>query len=159
MSTRGAIGFIKNGIEKIAYNGHDSYVSGLGKNLLSYLEGKSIEELNEIFDEIKVTDREGGSDNFDPETGFAKEFEDYSSFLYNSLFCEYAYIINLDTKKLEFYKGYNKNTNARGRYANKYAFEDDKRYCGVALVNQIPLSKIFKGKIKVDETRKTFIEV
>jgi len=33
---------------------------------------------------------------------------DNFEFLKDSLFCEYAYIINLDTMKLEFYQGFNK---------------------------------------------------
>ena len=159
MSTRGAIGFRFNDIDKIAYNHSGSYPECLGTSILYWLKDKTIDELKECCENIVVLNDKCNNIGFDEETGFAKEFENYGSFLYDSLFCEYAYIINLDTKKLEFYKGFNKNPNARGRYANKYAFENDKRYCGVALVKQIPLSKIFKGKIKVDEKKETFIEV
>jgi hypothetical protein len=41
---------------------------------------------------------------------------DYSQFLRDSLFCEWAYIINLDTKKLEVYRGFQKNEIPLGRY-------------------------------------------
>ena len=33
---------------------------------------------------------------------------DNHDFIKDSLFCEYAYIINLDTKRLEFYVGFQK---------------------------------------------------
>ena len=148
MATRGAIGFIKNDVEKIAYNHYDSYPDWLGKHFLKFIESKTLKELNNVFDSITFIDRDEKS-AFDPDNGFETQFEDYKTFLYDSLFCEWAYIINLDTKKLEIYKGFNKNPNAKGRYANHYAYDDDKRYCGIALVKEIPLNKIFKGKIKV----------
>ena len=37
---------------------------------------------------------------------------DGASFMNDSLFCEYAYVINMDTKMLEFYKGFNKDAEA-----------------------------------------------
>lgn len=40
---------------------------------------------------------------------------EYSGFLKNGLFCEYGYVINLDTMKLEYYVGGGK-TNYRNRY-------------------------------------------
>lgn len=148
MGTRGAIGFIKNDVEKIGYIGGSSFPDWTGKHLLKYIESKTLEELDNVFESITFIDEDEES-AFDPDNGFATKFEDYKTFLYNSLFCEYAYIINLNTKKLEIYEGFNKNLNAKGRYANHYAYDDDHRYCGVALVKVIPLNKIFKGKIKV----------
>ena len=40
--------------------------------------------------------------------GNVEHMIDSFNFLKDSLFCEYAYIINLDDKKLEFYQGFNK---------------------------------------------------
>ena len=150
MSTRGAVGFRYNGVDKIAYNHSDSYPSGLGQDLIIYLEGKTIEELKNICDEITVTNIEDDDCPFYPETGFARSFEDYQSFLKNSLFCEYAYIINLDNGTLEFYKGWNTNPKAKGRYAQFYAYDDDKRYCGVRLVKTIRLKKLFDGNVRIE---------
>ena len=61
-------------------------------------------------------------------------------FIHDSLFCEYAYIINLDDGLLEFYQGFNKNPEAPGRYADY----QDNGYCGVALVDTIALDDIFQ---------------
>ena len=77
---------------------------------------------------------------------------DGSSFLADSLFCEWAYIINLDTMKLEVYKGFNTDSKEAGRYASsidsymKEKKEGDDKYYGVALVDEIPLDKVRKLK-------------
>jgi len=81
---------------------------------------------------------------------------DSSCFLEDSLFCEFAYIIDLDEEVLEVYKGYNKNPKAPGNYA---AFCDpsneDKEnpYYGVELVLNIPLGSL------EDITAEQFIEI
>lgn len=64
---------------------------------------------------------------------------DSTSFVLDSLFCEYAYIINLDDGVLEFYKGFNSDPNAPGRYASLQR-ERKGEYFGVALVETVPLS-------------------
>lgn len=65
---------------------------------------------------------------------------DSSDFLIDSLFCEHAYIINLDDMVLEVYEGFNKNRIAKGRYASKKS--SDPGYYGCALVHTIPLNKV-----------------
>ncbi len=70
---------------------------------------------------------------------------DSESFLQDSLFCEWAYIINLDTKMLEVYKGYNKNPDAPGRYARKRVKNEGKCW-GVALIDEVPIELIQKMK-------------
>lgn len=67
---------------------------------------------------------------------------DGNSFVVDSLFCEYAYILDLDTTAdrfcLEFYTGFNKDPEAPGRYAQLR----DGDYCGVALAAEIPLDRL-----------------
>ena len=71
---------------------------------------------------------------------------DYSTFLHDSLFCEWAYIINLDTQELEIYKGFNKNKKGKGRYASKFIAPDrigeKVEYYGVTLLTTMKLSDI-----------------
>jgi hypothetical protein len=76
---------------------------------------------------------------------------DNHNFLKDSLFCEWAYIINFDTNKLEVYQGFNKDKNAEGRYAStfiKYEHRDTIEYYGVRLIHEIDL---FNSPIKFKE--------
>jgi len=74
---------------------------------------------------------------------------DNRTFLFNSLFCEYAYIINLDEGVLEFYKGFNKSPNGQGRYAvppdDYYKDGQNKEYYGVNILKSFPLSEIINS--------------
>lgn len=55
----------------------------------------------------------------------------YEEFIKNSLFCEYAYVINLDTKELEFYVGYQKEPDDnRYRLTKEEKKEAEKNNCG-----------------------------
>ena len=65
---------------------------------------------------------------------------DDHDFLAASLFCEWAYIINVDTGKLEVYKGFNVDPEAPGRYAALK--EEDGDYRGVKLVAEFDLDTI-----------------
>lgn len=73
-----------------------------------------------------------------------KYMNDGRDFLLDSLFCEYAYVINMDTQELEFYSGFNKKALVRkGRYANKQADKGRPNdYYGVALLFKTPLTEI-----------------
>lgn len=69
---------------------------------------------------------------------------DSHEFLGDSLFCEWAYIINLDDGTFEVYRGFNKVPTAAGRYAalrERHSAE----YCGVKLLTTIPLDSL-RGK-------------
>ena len=46
-----------------------------------------------------------------------KYMNDGSCFVNDSLFCEYGYIINFDTSKVEYYRGFQKSHHNHGRYA------------------------------------------
>jgi len=70
------------------------------------------------------------------EVGFMAEGR---SFLEDSLFCEYAYIVNLDTSQLEFYVGFEKGE-LNGRYADVKRTEQG--YGGVNLIGEFPLKTV-----------------
>ena len=152
MSTRGAVGLIfnNNNEEKIGYNHFDSYPEGLGNEILTFLKGKTIDELKSIFSNITlVKNSDNDVWNWQKHT-FNTEFLDESRFLIDSLFCEFAYIINLDTNKFEVYVGFNKNPNAAGRYAKYTLYKDyENVYYGVKLVKEIELTDLFAGKYSI----------
>lgn len=72
---------------------------------------------------------------------------DCHDFLKDSLFCEWAYIINVDTGELEIYRGFNtrKHVKGGGRYA-RFTVDDNpqkgKRYYGITLLATLGLSEI-----------------
>lgn len=76
-----------------------------------------------------------------------KHMVDYHNFLYDSLFCEWAYIINLDQELFEAYRGFNKNPKAKGRYAAR-KIRDNNGYRGVVLIKEIPLNDIKEARIE-----------
>ena len=64
---------------------------------------------------------------------------DNSGFIKDSLWCEYAYIINLDTHKLEFYKGFQKVPDRGNRYGMGRSRDG---FYPCVLVAEIPLCEI-----------------
>ena len=71
---------------------------------------------------------------------------DSHQFLADSLFCEWAYIVNLDSEKLEVYRGFNKDPHASGRYSRK-SVDRHSEFNGVTLIKDIPVSDIQKESI------------
>lgn len=62
--------------------------------------------------------------------------EDYKDFIKDSLSCEYAYIINLDKKVLEFWVGYQKTPTKKNRYGEE---KDKYGYYPCKLLRSYPL--------------------
>lgn len=73
-----------------------------------------------------------------------------NGFMANSLFCEWAYVINLDTGMFETYKGFNKSPGGPGRYAElkREASWASETYYGVTLVHELPLSDLWTVDIE-----------
>ena len=185
MGTRGAVGFHKDGVDKITYNHFDSYPSGLGHDVITFIQDTPTDELNEIFDRIvlvKDTYPEGsviattvditagtqptpeqiaevkdileGRKNdvgdivgsMKVSTGQDEEWYcllrdaqgdldayrqglrymiDNVGFMRDSLFNEWSYILNLDTEKLEVYRGFNTQGPQEGnRYEINQPYEE-----------------------------------
>jgi hypothetical protein len=68
---------------------------------------------------------------------------DSEDFITDSLFCEYAYVVNLDTNMLECYNGFQSEPHTKGRFASSEPTSGyDKTYYPCALVGEFPLSAI-----------------
>ena len=78
----------------------------------------------------------------------ASVMSDDHHFMNDSLFCEWAYVINLDDDTFEIYEGFQKKCHALGRYASG---PSDGGYFPVALVSVFPLNRIPKDFAKVLE--------
>jgi hypothetical protein len=61
---------------------------------------------------------------------------DYRWFIYESLYCEYAYIINLDTDELEIYVGHQREPQPGNRYGET---SNDHGYYPCALLTKYDL--------------------
>jgi hypothetical protein len=75
-------------------------------------------------------------------------FENQLDFIRDSLFCEWAYIINLDNMTLEIYEGFQDKPHSKGRYSKlepsgfSSMREGHKTYYPCALVRTLPLEDI-----------------
>ena len=69
---------------------------------------------------------------------------DRHDFIYDSLFCEFGYIINLDDNTLEFWRGFQK----KPQEDNRYGTENDNGYYPCKMLKAYPLSSIPKNVIK-----------
>lgn len=77
---------------------------------------------------------------------------EYSDFIKNSLFCEWAYIINLDTNKLEIWKGGQKKPQKNNRYGTK-KWES---YYPCKLIKEIKIEDIKSKKFLLEKVLKHF---
>jgi hypothetical protein len=144
MSTRGLYGLRFNEQDKTAYNHSDSYPEYLGDKFVKWLANKTTEELKKIFNNLELVPDENLTEidkrwcekhGIVPKETWYETLSEYqcnpealekndllvdgSSFILDSLFCEYAYIANLDTNELEFWIGLQKKPDPDNRYGTK----------------------------------------
>ena len=72
---------------------------------------------------------------------------DNQNFIKDSLFCEYAYIINLDANYLEFYVGFQKEPCD----LNRYGTEEDNGYYPCKLVALYPIDPKYMDKHSIED--------
>ena len=78
--------------------------------------------------------------------------EDGSDFPADSLFCEWAYVVDLDTATFEVCRGFQMSPHSRGRFAGREVPERSVGpYYPVALVASYPLSNLPEGLRGVEE--------
>jgi len=153
MGTRGAIGYFGKldgeNLHKVTYNHYDSYPSYLGKKVVEYIQSRDsdVDNIREDFKKIELVE-DGDNNNYHDLRDLQGDLDGYSkvgkmidnqSFLHDSLFCEWGYIINMNTKKLEIYRGFS-DGKVKGRY--KDVEKDKNGYGGVSLLKSIPLEDV-----------------
>lgn len=161
MGTRGAYGFRIDGADKLSYNHFDSYPDALGDDVAAFIQNHTDDELRRFAKAIRlVPDSDKNYSRLRPYQGDLEallrdgvfEMVDAREFPKDSLWCEWAYIINLDDGVLEVCKGFNKEKDAQHpRYAvdaPNEIFGDN--YYGVRLLAAIPLSVIRATSSLVD---------
>lgn len=67
---------------------------------------------------------------------------DGTNFLKDSLFCEYAYIINLDDETIQFFKGFQKSLDPNTPFSDEFVNVGNSEYKPVALVGECSLHDI-----------------
>lgn len=142
MGTRGLYGFIKNGTEKATYHHNDSYPEWLGKEICDFLKNMSDEDLSRLFDSIIVVPKglRGDLELYKKmgKTGQKMRVTNDISFIRDSLYCEYAYLVNLDSRELEFWKGFQDTPTPD----NRYGTSENDGYYPCKLVATFPFDKI-----------------
>lgn len=123
MSTRGAYGFKVNKEYKILYNHFDSYPSALGRDIVDFVSRvkEHLPELKAKAEKMKAIKKEVKDHKNiqeilkqslweDPVSvldsvllGMVSFYPCAEKFLEDNLFCEYAYILNLDDNNLEIF--------------------------------------------------------
>jgi hypothetical protein len=175
MGTRGFVGFVVDGSEKITYNHSDSYPGGLGLDVLNWLRRQDISEVREATAKLRVVDGDKPSTHEDIESvglqyantrvssGKLSEWYvllretqgnpeaildagvmiDGQDFPYDSLFCEFGYLVDLDKNVFEVYAGFQQEAHDKGRFAKRtgeHLARDG--YAPVALVASWPFDNL-----------------
>lgn len=178
MGTRGLYGFVVDGVAKASYNHFDSYPENLGESVVRFLVENDIDAIKEFAKKIKLVNQgEIVDEEFLRENGFDED-EDYSkhdyydalrdyqgeldkifqdnmtlmtddiSFIKDSLFCEWAYLINFDTEELEVYKGFQKSPPKNNRWFDPNETReviDSNEYFPCEMITAIPFEDLKEG--------------
>ena len=166
MGTRGAWGFRMGGEDKVTFVSMDSYPEGWPEDLVEVFKHTNLEVLparvaawkGVSMDDFAGMDKTPAKSNFEEMLNLGL-FSDNRDFLKDSLFCEWAYIFNLDAGVFEVYTGFNRQVDAvegllirssgdYGRYWDKET-SDEGDYMGVRLVKTFPLYEIPDDWIRV----------
>lgn len=160
MGTRGTYGYRKNKEDKLMYNHYDSYPEGLGQNMLEYIKMYSNKEINDICDNIKFVEKDKNwnlsremETRIQSREVYLSSFHEDSTilmpednnFIKDSLFCEWGYIVNLDTECLEVWEGFQKKAQKGNRYGRK---QIENGYYPCKLIAEIPFDDLRKDKVQ-----------
>lgn len=152
MGTRNLTAVILNGKHVVAQYGQwDGYPSGQGVTVLNFLKKNDLEafadkckklhfatadELDgKTYVDFPWMSRDLGAEIL--QTIMDKDIsiiQDYMYFGANSLMCEWAYVIDLDNRKLEVYKGFNKEPVSENNRFKSFE-NDNEEYKSVSLLH------------------------
>lgn len=163
MGTRGFVGVKIDGEVKASYNHYDSYPSELGRKTLAFVRKADFDQIqkqargllmvkeSEAPGEVVAAAYGHGPDSDwyailrDDQGDIAAMLErgvmtDCKDFPLDSLFCEWGYLVNLDTLTLEVYKGFQHATPTNGHWAGKRSPDDS--YGAVNLIASFRLGDL-----------------
>lgn len=191
MGTRGALGFVIDGEEKITYNHFDSYPSGLGVTVLNWLRKQT--DWDAVKDQVRqllVVDAESkptqeqidhlvkyanlnvADQNLDDWYCLLRETQgmpglileagvvaDAKEFPLDSLFCEWAYIVDFDHEKLEVYRGFQHEPHTSGRFHDrgplKQSYSGETyhpvKLVGAYSIRELPADATFEAQVDPQE--------
>lgn len=177
MSTRGFVGFVVDGVEKIQYVHSDAYPGGVGEDVLSWLRGVA---KNDALDAVVAQARAlrvvtygtratpddvarlatyadyavGSGERNDwycllrGTQGYldlvleAGVVEDASEFPLNSASAEWGYLVNLDDREFEVYRGCQYEAHRSGRFALRRPSRNPRGARPVRLAASWPLANL-----------------
>lgn len=106
---------------------------------------KGINNYDTLNDLISTSIKYGRLSFYDNKKSNERLMCDDNDFIKDSLFCEWAYIINLDTNNLEIWKGFQTKPQKDNRYGNKcYKVRSGEKYYPCVLISEIPFDDLRK---------------
>ena len=184
MSTRGLVGFVVDGQVKATYNHYDSYPEGLGEDVVSFVKDgwftrEQVENLKLVDESTPPTEEEKAAlreyadtgvstQSLDEwyvllrntqgdlaailESGYMIDSEDFAA---DSLFCEWGYLINIDTDKVEVYTGFVTDKSAlTGRFSDlpvKDYGSLGNKYLPITLIAELDFNDLDNFSSRIDE--------
>ncbi|MBQ8094550.1 MAG: hypothetical protein IJ242_13405 [Clostridia bacterium] len=157
MSTRASVIFCRGDVDKELYNHFDGYPDGLGRDVIRLVKTVNLEQL---YDHLIPVDGNEAM-NFDiwhcEQAAAGKDYPYRRMdgwFIKDSIMCEYAYRIDLDHRRLEFYTGFQMTPQQGNRYGEDYeeARDGTKYYpCGLRGIFTFEFIKETETELVIDE--------
>jgi len=148
MSTRGSFGFINNNKEYLFSNYSDSYPGGLGYDILKIcVDISTNDEWNICKNDTSIL--------YEKLQRISRRHDLIvdNDYIKDSLFCEHAYIINLDTLSFEYYVGFQ----LKPQLYNRFGYEKKNDYypCRLAAIFDLKKINSFDNAMKIENNINT----